>query len=103
MQLPRRSFVLYLFSMAERITVTPAELAQAIRVWLRIMPKPVWRALEKYQIAAIEKRQDPDGEPPVHGAVAEHIADHFERANWEISRPEPKDLGSPPPWRGGDA
>ncbi|MEO7178555.1 MAG: hypothetical protein ABIW83_06910, partial [Allosphingosinicella sp.] len=101
--LPPCLFVLYLFSMTERITVTPAELAQAIRVWLRIMPKQIWRALEKYQVAALEKRQDPDGEPPVHGAVAEHIAGHFERANWEITRPEPKDLGSPPPWSGGDS
>jgi hypothetical protein len=87
--------------MSKRIAVTSAELARAIRVWLRVMPKPIWHALEKYQIAALEKRQDPDGEPQVHGAVAEHIADHFERANWEITRPEPKDLGSPPAWRGG--
>lgn len=87
--------------MEPRITVTAAELARAIRVWLRVMPKPIWRALEKYQLAALEKRQDPDREPQVHGAVADHIAEHFRRANWEITRPEPKDLGSPPPWRGG--
>lgn len=86
--------------MEPRITVTPAELSRAIRVWLRVMPKHVWRALEKYQLAALDKRQEPDGEPQVHGAVADHIAGHFERANWEISRPEPKDLGSPPPWSG---
>lgn len=87
--------------MDKRIAVTPAEVAQAIRVWLRVMPRPIWRALEKYELAALEKRQDPDEAPQVHGAVAEHIADHFRRANWEITRPEPKDLGSPPPWRGG--
>ena len=87
--------------MEERITVTRAELAGAVRVWLRVMPKHIWRALEKYQIAALEKRQDPEEEPKVHAAVAEHIAGHFERANWEISRPRPRDLGSPPPWRGG--
>ncbi|HEX8381489.1 MAG TPA: hypothetical protein VF619_13185 [Allosphingosinicella sp.] len=87
--------------MEERIIVTRTELAGAVRVWLRVMPKPVWRALEKYQIAALEKRQDPEEEPKVHAAVAEHIAGHFERANWEISRPRPRDLGSPPPWSGG--
>lgn len=87
--------------MDKRITVTPAELARAIRVWLRVMPRHIWRALEKYQIAALEKRQDPDEEPPVHRAVADHIVDHFERANWEVTRPEPRDLGSPPPWKGG--
>ena len=89
--------------MDKRITVTPAELSRAVRVWLRVMPKPVWRALEKYQIAALDKRHDPDEEPPVHAAVADHIAGHFERANWEITRPEPRDLGSPPPWKGGNA
>ena len=89
--------------MDKRIAVTPAELARAIRVWLRVMPKHIWRALEKYQVAALEKRHDPDEAPQVHGAVADHIADHFERANWQITRPEPKDLGSPPPWRREDS
>lgn len=88
--------------MDKRITVTPAELSRAVRVWLRVMPKHVWRALEKYQIAALDKRHDPDEEPQVHAAVADHIAGHFERANWEITRPEPRDLGSPPPWKGGE-
>jgi hypothetical protein len=87
--------------MDKRITVTSAELARAIRVWLRVMPKHIWRALEKYQVAALEKRHDPNEEPQVHAAVAEHIAGHVERANWEITRPEPKDLGSPPPRKGG--
>jgi hypothetical protein len=86
----------------ERITVTPAELAQAIRVWLRTMPKHVWRAFRKYELAALEKRQNPDEEPQVHAAVADHIAGHVERANWEISRPEFRHLGSPPPWPGGE-
>jgi hypothetical protein len=86
--------------MDKRIAVTPSELARAIGVWLRVMPKPVWRALEKYELAALEKRQDPDEAPRVHAAVADHIAAHLQRANWEITRPEPKDLGSPPPWRG---
>lgn len=86
--------------MDTRIAVTSAELSRAIRVWLRVMPKPVWRSFEKYQLAALDKRQDPDSEPQVHSAVAEHIAEHLRRANWEITRPEPKDLGSPPAWSG---
>lgn len=86
--------------MDKRIAVTSAELARAIRVWLRIMPKPVWRALEKYQLAALEKRHNPDEAPQVHAAVADHIVDQLVRAHWEVSRPEPPaDLGSPPPWR----
>jgi hypothetical protein len=86
--------------MENRVAVTPAELGRAIRVWLRVMPKHIWRALEKYQVAALEKRHDPDEAPQVHAAVADHIVDQFERARWAVSRPEPPaDLGSPPPWR----
>jgi hypothetical protein len=85
--------------MDKRIAVTPAELARAIRVWLRVMPKHIWRALEKYQLAALDKRHNHDEEPQVHAAVADHIAGHFERAGWEITRAEPHHLGSPPPWR----
>lgn len=86
--------------MDKRIAVTPAELGRAIRVWLRVMPKHVWRALEKYQVAALEKRHDPDEAPQVHAAVADHIVDQLVRARWDVSRPEPtNDLGSPPPWR----
>jgi hypothetical protein len=88
-----------MFYMDKRIAVTPAELAKAVAVWLRVMPRHVWRAFEKYQLASLDKRQMPDEAPKVHAAVAEHIAGHFERADWEITRPEPKPLGSPPPWR----
>ena len=89
--------------MDKRITVTPAELSRAVRVWLRVMPKPVWRALEKYQLAALDKRHDPDEAPQVHAAVADHIVGQFERARWQVTRPEPPvDLGSPPPWKGND-
>ena len=86
--------------MDKRIAVTPAELGRAIRVWLRVMPKHIWRALEKHQVAALEKRHNPDEAPSVHAAVADHIVAQFERARWDVSRPEPPaDLGSPPPWR----
>jgi hypothetical protein len=85
--------------MNKRIAVTSAELGRAIRVWLRIMPKHVWRALEKYQVAALEKQHDPAEAPQVHAAVADHIVGQFDRARWEATRPEPPtDLGSPPPW-----
>lgn len=88
-----------MFQMDKRIPVTAAELGRAIRVWLRVMPKHIWRALEKYQIAALDKRQRQDEEPPVHGAVADHIVAQLERARWAVTRPEPpSDLGSPPPW-----
>ncbi|HEX6375953.1 MAG TPA: hypothetical protein VFZ91_09540 [Allosphingosinicella sp.] len=86
--------------MADRITVTPAELGRALRVWLKVMPKHVWRALEKYQIAALEKRHNHDEEPQAHAAVADHIVGQLERARWEITKPEPSaGMGSPPPWR----
>lgn len=86
--------------MDKRIAVTPAELGRAIRVWLRIMPRHIWRALEKYQLAALEKRHDHDEEPQVHAALADHIVGQLERARWDVTRPEPPaDLGSPPPWK----
>lgn len=85
--------------MDKRIAVTPAELARAVAVWLRVMPKHIWRAFERHQLDSLEKRHDCDRAPNVHATVAEHIAGHFERAEWEITRPEPKPLGSPPPWQ----
>ena len=89
-----------MFRMPERIVVTPAELGRAVRVWLKVMPKHVWRALQKYELAALEKRQDPDEEPQVHAAVADHVVDQLERARWEVTKPEPTAVRSPPPWKG---
>jgi hypothetical protein len=92
-------YVLFMFAMDKRIRVTREALVSALRVWLRVMPKRIWRELEKHQIAALDKRQG--DEPPVRTAVAEHLADKFEQASWEVTHPEPpQGLGSPPPWRG---
>jgi hypothetical protein len=86
--------------MSIRLPVTPSELAKALLVWLRIMPRRVWRELESYEAAARDKRHDPERRPDVQAAIAEHIAGQIERANWEVTRPEPHSLGSPPPWQG---
>lgn len=83
-----------------RITVTAAQLATAMTVWLRVMPKRIWRELEAHHLVAKQKRQGP--KPDAERAVAEHLVEQFERANWEVTHPEPKALGSPPPWSGGD-
>ena len=73
--------------MDRRIIVTAAELTAAMTVWLRVMPKRIWRELEQYHLAAKEKRQ---GEKPdVEKAVSEHLANHFERANWQVSYEKP--------------
>ncbi len=86
--------------MEKRITVATAELATAMTVWLRVMPKRIWRELEVHHLAAKEKRQ---GErPDAERAVAEHLAKQFERADWQVTHPEPKALGSFPPWSGSD-
>lgn len=90
--------------MDKRIAVSPAELGRAIRVWLRVMPRHIWQALQKYELAALEKRQNHDQAPQVHAVVAEHIVGQLERARWEVTRPEPPSgLGSPPPWRPDDS
>jgi hypothetical protein len=86
--------------MPERITVTPRELVAAVRVWLRTMPRRIWRELERYEVAAKEKRQDPDEAPQVHSAVADHIARQLHGAAWEVTRPPSEAPGSPPAWTG---
>jgi|GEM_PF-2188971 len=86
--------------MPERITVTPRELVAAVRVWLRTMPRRIWRELERYELAAQEKRQDPDEAPQVHSAVADHIARQLHGADWEVTRPHPEAPSSPPAWTG---
>jgi hypothetical protein len=86
--------------MPERITVTPKELVAAVRVWLRTMPRRIWRELERYEAAAKEKRQDPDAAPQVHAAVADHIARQLHGAAWEVTRPAPEAPSSPPAWTG---
>jgi len=69
-----------------RVTVTPEALADALTVWLRIMPKSLWSDLEAYHIAAQQKRQ---GERPmIERAVAEYLTDQFHRAKWEATHPE---------------
>ncbi len=61
-----------MFCTKKRIAVTPEQLAASLIVWLRVMPKYVWREFEKYQLAAREKRQG--DRPDVERAVAEHLA-----------------------------
>ncbi len=77
--------------MRRRITVSREELAKAITVWLRVMPRRLRADLESYYLAAQQKRQGP--KPDVEADVAAQIADHFERAEWEITYPERTPLG----------
>lgn len=84
--------------MSSRIPVTPVELAKAILVWLRVMPKRVWRDLEAYERAAKEKRHDPESKPDPEAAIAAHIVHHMQAAEWTVTRPETEAPGSPPPW-----
>lgn len=64
--------------------MTRGELATAIGIWLKVMPKRIWRELEKHNLLALEKRQGP--RPEVEKAVAERLAGEFERRGWDVSR-----------------
>lgn len=77
--------------MEKRIKVRSDELALALTVWLRRMPRALRADLERYYLDAQHKRQGP--KPDIEADVAAHIAAHFERANWEITYPEPTPLG----------
>jgi hypothetical protein len=73
--------------MPGRITVARDKLAAALTVWLKTMPKHVWRELEKHNLLALEKRQG--ARPEIERQVAEHIAAKFEQVSWEVSHEEP--------------
>lgn len=76
-----------------RITVTPEKLKRAILIWLRVMPKHVWRRYEDYERKAADKRHLPEDEPNARGELADYLAGRFEKADWEITHPEPKNHG----------
>lgn len=75
-----------------RVTVPPDALADAIAVWLKVMPKSLWSDLEAHYIASQQKRQ---GERPmIERAVAEYLAAQFHRAKWEATHPRPVNVFS---------
>jgi hypothetical protein len=77
----------------KRITVTPEKLRQAILIWLRVMPKHVWRRYEAYERLAAAKRHSEADEPKAREEIAEYLAGRFGQANWEITHPEPRNHG----------
>jgi hypothetical protein len=76
-----------------RVVVTREKLKNALLIWLRVMPKHVWRQFEAYERKAAEKRQMPEDEPKAREEMADYIADQFVRRNWEITHAEPKGHG----------
>lgn len=85
--------------MGERIKVGIEELGVAIRLWIRASPTGIWKRDELYESLKAEKRHDPSKAPDPRGDLAAYITDRFARANWEVTRPAPEHLGSPPPWQ----
>jgi|GEM_PF-4242170 len=76
-----------------RIVVTHDKLKIALRIWLRVMPKHVWRRYEDYERKMAGKRHSPEDEPNARGEMADYLAGHFEMADWEITHPKPKNHG----------
>ena len=78
-----------------RVVATREQLKMALLIWLRRMPKHVWRRFEAYERKAAEKRHMPEDEPKPREEIADYIADQFVRRNWEVSHPEPVGHGEP--------
>ena len=74
----------------KRIIVTQEELARAILVWLRVMPKRVWRKYEAYERLVAAKRHSVDDEPQAREEIADYVAEKFRQAGWEITYAEPE-------------
>lgn len=79
-----------MFSLMKRITVTQDELARAILVWLRVMPKRVWRKYEAYERLVAQKRHTIEDEPQAREEIASYVTEKFQQAGWEITYPEPE-------------
>jgi hypothetical protein len=79
-----------MFSPMKRITVSQEELARAILVWLRVMPKRVWRKYEAYERLAAAKRHRIEDEPQAREEIAAYVAEKFRQAGWEITYAEPE-------------
>jgi hypothetical protein len=76
-----------------RVVVTRDKLKLALQIWLRVMPKHVWRRFEAYERKMAEKRHMPEDEPKPREEMADYIADQFVARNWEITHAEPKNHG----------
>ena len=79
-----------MFSRMKRIIVTQEELARAVLVWLRVMPKRVWRRYEAYERLVAAKRHTIEDEPRAREEVADFVAEKVRQAGWEITYPEPE-------------
>ena len=82
-----------MFGRMKRIVVTPEKLRTAILIWLRVMPKYVWRRYETYERLAAQKRQSEEDEPKAREEMADYLAERFAAVQWEVTHPEPKNHG----------
>lgn len=66
------------------VTVTPAELEHAIAVWLKVMPKHLWRDYER-MLQIDPKRLNQEDRVDPRQVLAAYLCGEFERANWSTS------------------
>jgi hypothetical protein len=70
------------------ITVTPEELRRDFTVWLKVMPKSLWRSY----LAMLEvdpRRRNPEDRVDPHALLGEYLAEQFVRAKWTAPYPKP--------------
>lgn len=91
-RLPGHPGVPYMFHMSDsRITVTQAELQRAIAIWITTAPKRIWRDYWAHSetIGKWSAGADPSHRFDPRQAMAEFLAQQFERAKWEITYNKP--------------
>jgi hypothetical protein len=64
------------------VYVTPDELATTLRVWLRTMPKHLWRPYEQMLAAAGSRRIGADDRVDPADVIAAYMVEKFAQTRW---------------------
>lgn len=68
----------------------------AVAGWLRRIPKKVWEQFIEHKILQHYKRSSLQAER-LEIEFGEHIASEMDHLDWQVTYPETKHPGSPPP------
>jgi hypothetical protein len=82
-----------MFRRMKRVVVTPEQLSTALLIWLRVMPKHVWRRYEAFERKQAEKRHSAEDEPKAREEIADYLAGRFSKSGWEITHDAPRNHG----------
>jgi hypothetical protein len=74
-----------MFRYMNRVVVPREKLIRALIIWLRLMPKHVWRQYGAYEHKAA-KKGPPEDDLKLRQEIAQYLAGRFDVANWEITQ-----------------